>query len=176
LLERSEACKIPANNRIRALSLLPAFQEIYSGCCTVAAHSCQSLRAFPRRRRGVLRPSELCPYGHGSSQATDAPEREGVPRRVPTDSATMVETRGERFRRKAHRTGLHLYAFLTVALLVCLVALAVANTDQVEFCWVVGSSTVSLVWIIIFSAILGWLLGIVTSVVFRWRTRARRYH
>ena len=112
----------------------------------------------------------------GSSQAPDAPEREGVPRQVPTDSATTVETRGERFRRKAHRTGLYLYAFFAVALLVCLVALTVANTDQVEFSWVVGSSTVSLVWIVIFSAILGWLLGIVTSAVFRWRTRARRHH
>jgi uncharacterized integral membrane protein len=113
---------------------------------------------------------------NGSSQATDAPEREGVPRQAPADSATAVETRGERFRRKAHRTGLYLYAFLTIALLVSLVALAVANTDQVEFSWVVGSSTVSLVWIVIVSAILGWLLGIITSVVFRWRTRARRHH
>jgi uncharacterized integral membrane protein len=112
----------------------------------------------------------------GNSQATDGPEREGVPRQVPAESATAVETRGERFRRKAHRAGLYLYAFFTVALLVCLVALAVANTDQVEFSWVVGSSTVSLVWIVIISAILGWLLGIVTSVVFRWRTRARRHH
>lgn len=111
----------------------------------------------------------------GSSQAADAPEREGVQRQVPTGSATAGETRGERFRRKAHRTGLYLYAFLTVALLVYLAALAVANTDRVEFSWVVGSSTVSLVWIVIFSAILGWLLGIVTSVVFRWRTRARRH-
>jgi len=101
---------------------------------------------------------------------------EDVPRQAPADSATPVETRGERFRRKAHRTGLYLYAFLTIALLVCLVALAVANTHLVEFSWVVGSSMVSLVWIVIFSAILGWLLGIVTSVVFRWRTRARRHH
>jgi uncharacterized integral membrane protein len=111
----------------------------------------------------------------GNSQAPDTQEREGVQRQVPADSATAVETRGARFRRKAHRTGLYIYAFLAVALLVCLVALTVANTDQVEFSWVVGSSTVSLVWIIIFSAILGWLLGIVTSVVFRWRTRARRH-
>jgi uncharacterized integral membrane protein len=101
---------------------------------------------------------------------------EGVPRRVPADSASPVETSGERFRRKVHRTGLYLYAFFTVALLVCLVALAVANMHQVEFSWVVGSSTVSLVWIVIFTAILGWLLGIVTSAVFRWRTRARRHH
>jgi uncharacterized integral membrane protein len=100
---------------------------------------------------------------------------EGVPRNVSVDSATPVETRGERFRRKAHRSGLYLYAFLTVALLVCLVALAVANMHRVEFSWVVGSSKVSLVWIVIFTTILGWLLGIVTSVVFRWRTRARRH-
>jgi uncharacterized integral membrane protein len=101
---------------------------------------------------------------------------EGVPGQASADSATPLETRGERFRRKAHRTGLYLYAFITVTLLVCLLALAVANTHQVEFSWVVGSSTVSLVWIVIFSAILGWLLGIVTSTVFRWRTRARRHH
>jgi uncharacterized integral membrane protein len=114
--------------------------------------------------------------GVGSSQPTGAPNRKGVARQSPDDSATAVETRGERFRRMAHRTGLYLYAFFIVALLVCLVALAVANTDMVEFSWVVGSARVSLVWIVIFSAILGWLLGIVTSVVFRWRTRARRRH
>jgi uncharacterized integral membrane protein len=101
---------------------------------------------------------------------------EGVLRNVPADSATPVKTSGERFRRKAHWSGLYLYAFFTVALLVCLVALAVANAHQVEFSWVVGSSMVSLVWIVIFTAILGWLLGIVTSAVFRWRTRARRHH
>ncbi len=112
----------------------------------------------------------------GSSQPTGAPKRKGVPRHRPADSAAAVETRGERFRRKAHRIRLYLYAFFIVALLVCLVALAVANTDKVEFSWVVGSARVSLVWIVIFSAILGWLLGIVTGVVFRWRTRARRRH
>ena len=112
----------------------------------------------------------------GSSQPTGAPEPKGVPRQRPADSAAAVETRGERFRRKAHRIGLYLYAFFIVALLICLVALAVANTDKVEFSWVVGSASVALVWIVIFSAILGWLLGIVTSVVFRWRTRARRRH
>jgi uncharacterized integral membrane protein len=112
----------------------------------------------------------------GSSQPTDAPKRKSIPSQSPADSAAAVETRGERFRRKVHRTGLYLYAFFTVALFVCLVALAVANTDKVEFSWVVGSAMVSLVWIVIFSAILGWLLGIVTSLVFRWRTRARRRH
>jgi hypothetical protein len=32
-----------------------------------------------------------------------------------------------------------------------------------------------LVWIILASAVLGWLLGIVTSVVFRLRTRRRQH-
>ena len=85
-----------------------------------------------------------------------------------------AETRGERLGRKARRTRLHLYGGLTVAVLVCLVALVVANTRQVKVSWVVGSSTASLVWIVLASAVLGWLLGIFTSALFRWRTRARR--
>ena len=89
-------------------------------------------------------------------------------------AATVAETRRERFHRKARRTRFHAYAFVTVALLVCLVALVVANTRQVELSWVFGSSSASLVWIILSSAILGWLLGIVSSALFRWRTRAPR--
>jgi uncharacterized integral membrane protein len=85
-----------------------------------------------------------------------------------------AETHGERFGRKARRTRFHAYAFFTVALLVCLVALVVANTRQVKLSWVVGSSSASLVWIVLFSAILGWLLGIVSSALFRWHTRAPR--
>src|SRR5829696_3145764 len=37
LLDLSGACKIPANRKIRSLKLFPIFQEIHSGCCTVAA-------------------------------------------------------------------------------------------------------------------------------------------
>jgi uncharacterized integral membrane protein len=91
-----------------------------------------------------------------------------------TGAPPAAESSGERFRRKARRTRFHLYAFATVALLVCLVALVVANTRQVKLSWVVGSSTASLVWIVLFSAILGWLLGVMTSALFRWRTRERR--
>jgi uncharacterized integral membrane protein len=43
----------------------------------------------------------------------------------------------------------------------------------VKLSWVVGTGHASLVWIILASAVLGWLLGIVTSVVFRLRTRRR---
>ncbi len=37
LPEVSGACKMPANTLILCLKRFPAFQEIYSGCCTVAA-------------------------------------------------------------------------------------------------------------------------------------------
>ena len=85
-----------------------------------------------------------------------------------------VEPRSERLRRYGHRTRLYIWAFGLVALLVVLIALAIANTRQVKLSWVVSTGHTSLVWIILASAVLGWLLGIVTSVVFRLRTRRRR--
>jgi hypothetical protein len=39
--------------------------------------------------------------------------------------------------------------------------------------WVVGTSRASLVWIIVVATVLGWLLGICTSVLVRRRTRRR---
>ena len=92
----------------------------------------------------------------------------------PTPETELVEPRGARLRRHGHRTALYTWAFALVALLVIVVALAVANTRQVKLSWVVGTSHASLVWIILAAAVLGWLLGITTSVVFRLRTRRRR--
>jgi len=88
--------------------------------------------------------------------------------------AERAEPRGERLRRRGHRTRLYAFAFSFVALLVVLIALVVANTRQVKLSWVLGTGHASLVWIVLASAVLGWLLGIVTSVVFRLRTRRRR--
>ena len=88
--------------------------------------------------------------------------------------ATGGETRGGRFRRKAHRTRLHGYAIIAVALVAFLIALAASNTLHVKVNWVFGSSQVSLVWLVLFAAILGWLLGLATSATFHWRTRAPR--
>jgi uncharacterized integral membrane protein len=85
-----------------------------------------------------------------------------------------VEPPGARRRRHGHRTGLYASAFALVAILVVVIALAVANTRQVKLSWVFGTSHASLVWIILVTAILGWLLGITTSAVFRLRTRRRR--
>jgi uncharacterized integral membrane protein len=88
--------------------------------------------------------------------------------------ALQRELRGERLRRHAHHTGLYAWAGALIVLLVVVIALVVANTGSVKVSWVFGSTRQSLVWIILATAILGWLLGIVTSVVFRSRTRRRR--
>jgi uncharacterized integral membrane protein len=94
-----------------------------------------------------------------------------LPETLPPDPA---EARGDRLRRRGRRTGLYTWAVGLVALLVVLVALVVANTRQVKLSWVVGTSHASLVWIILAAAVLGWLLGILTSEVFRLRTRRGR--
>lgn len=92
----------------------------------------------------------------------------------PAPTTEPIEPRGARLRRHGHRTRLYTSAFALVALLVVVIALAVANTRQVKLSWVVGTSQASLVWIILAAAVLGWLLGITTGVVFRLRTRRRR--
>ena len=81
-------------------------------------------------------------------------------------AAAIVEPRSARLRRHGRRTGLYTWAF-------GLIALVVANTRQVKLSWVVGTGHASLVWIVLAAAVLGWLLGVVTSVVFRLRTRPR---
>lgn len=87
---------------------------------------------------------------------------------------TAGETRGARFARKAHRTRLYIYAGVAVALLVYLTALVLANTGHVKIDWVFGSSSVSLVWLVLISAILGIVLGMVLGALFHWRTRTPR--
>jgi uncharacterized integral membrane protein len=101
------------------------------------------------------------------SQPAQPPEPSQAPAMEP------VETRATRLRRHGHRTGLYAWAFALVALLVVVIALAVANTRQVKLSWVVGTGHASLVWIILAAAVLGWLLGITTGVIFRLRTRRR---
>jgi uncharacterized integral membrane protein len=85
-----------------------------------------------------------------------------------------IESRGTRLRRHGHRTGLYASALALVALLLIVIALAVANSRQVKISWLLGTSHASLVWLILGAAVLGWLLGITTSIVFSLRTRRRR--
>ena len=107
---------------------------------------------------------------NGPVTATSA----GLPPVTLASADAVGETRSARFARKAHRTRLYLYALAAVALLVALVALVIANTGHVEVSWVVGSSSVSLVWLVVISAVLGLLLGMVLATLFHWRTRTPR--
>ena len=83
-----------------------------------------------------------------------------------------VEPEGEAALRR-RRAKLYAWAILLAAFFVVLVALIVANTRSVKISWVVGSSRASLIWIIIVAALLGWFSGLVTSLLFRRRTRRR---
>jgi uncharacterized integral membrane protein len=104
-----------------------------------------------------------------TSQRTPAPVMvDGIP---PVPDAPATEPRGQRAARHRKRARLYTWACLLVVLIVVLIALAAANTAAVKLDWVVGSTHASLVWIILASAVLGWLLGITTSTVVRHRTR-----
>jgi uncharacterized integral membrane protein len=94
--------------------------------------------------------------------------------RAAAAAANGTETRGRHFRRKALRGRLHGYAIVGVALVAYLIALAASNTAHVKVDWVFGSSQVSLVWLVLFAAILGWALGLAATAAFHWRTRAPR--
>jgi len=95
-----------------------------------------------------------------------APEAVGAP--------GGAETRAEHFRRKALRGRLYGYAIAIVALVAVLIALAASNTAHVKVNWLVGSSRVSLVWLVLAAALLGWALGSMLSARLHWRTRAPR--
>lgn len=87
-------------------------------------------------------------------------------------AANGNETRAEYAHRKSLRGRLHGYAIATVALIAVLIALAASNTARVKVNWLVGSSHVSLVWLVLVTAIVAWLLGLLASARFNWRTRA----
>jgi len=91
-----------------------------------------------------------------------------------TAAAPPLESRGERRRRHGRRARLYGWSILLVLALVVIVALIASNTRQVKVSWVVGDAHASLVWLVVVPAVIGWLGGIATAIVFRRRTRARR--
>jgi uncharacterized integral membrane protein len=120
---------------------------------------------------GVIPDTIAGPVSNGSPVATDT---DLAPAQGSAATANSSETRAEHLRRKAHRGRLHGYAVLAVALVAFLIALAASNTANVKVNWVFGSSHVSLVWLVLFAAILGWVLGLAATAAFHWRTRAPR--
>ena len=92
---------------------------------------------------------------------------------LDSPAAVPGESRQQRARRYGRRARLYAGAFVLVALLTVLVILITKNTGAVKLDWAVGSTRASLVWFILAAAVLGWLLGLATAVVFHHRTRRR---
>jgi uncharacterized integral membrane protein len=84
------------------------------------------------------------------------------------------ESRLRRGVRYSHRTGLYVSLLVAVATVVFLILLIAQNTRRVKVDYVFGSTQTRLVWLVIVSAITGWVLGIVTEFLIRRRTRWRR--
>ena len=86
-------------------------------------------------------------------------------------TSPLPETRRARLTRHGRRARLYTGAVVFVALFAVLVVLTTKNTRAVKLDWAIGSTHASLVWIILAAAVIGWLLGITTAIVFHHRTR-----
>jgi uncharacterized integral membrane protein len=96
-------------------------------------------------------------------------EREAEARVAPEE-----ETRFRRGLRYGHRGGLYASLIVALAVLVFLILLIARNTRQVKIDYVFGSTEARLIWLIVISSIAGWVLGIVTNILIRRRTRRPR--
>ncbi len=119
------------------------------------------------------------PAAHPSQQdavlaATPASPSTASEESNPESASTSGESRRRRVARRGHRLRLQIYAVLAVALLVYVVALGASNTRHVRVDWVFGHGSVALIWLVLFAAILGWLLSVLITTLLRWRTRAPR--
>lgn len=111
---------------------------------------------------------------HGGHPPTETEARPVASTATPGQAAPEqpVESSGDRLRRKARRGRLYLNAFGAAALLIYVVGLAISNTHRVEVDWVFGTSSPPLVLLVLVTAVLGWLLGLLVAAVLRHRTRA----
>lgn len=105
--------------------------------------------------------------------------RQGTTLHAPSaqqPGALGVATRATASRRRglrAGRRGRYALAFATATFVSLVVALIAANARSVRINWLFGSSSVSLVWLILVAAVLGWLAGIATGALVRHRSRSQ---
>ena len=90
------------------------------------------------------------------------------------EPVVQEESHFQRGMRYGHRTGMYVSLVIAIAVLVFLILLVARNTRQVKLDYVFGTTQAGLIWLIIISAICGWVLGIVTAFLVRHRTRAPR--
>jgi uncharacterized integral membrane protein len=84
------------------------------------------------------------------------------------------ETRWRRGLRYGHRGGLYASLAFGIIAVVLLILLIARNTRRVKVDYIFGHSQAALIWLVVVSAITGWVLGIVTAYLIRRRTRWRR--
>jgi uncharacterized integral membrane protein len=83
----------------------------------------------------------------------------------------VEESRFDRGLRYGHQTGLYAALVVAIGVLVFLILLIAGNTHRVKLDYVVDTTYARLIWLVIISAICGWVLGIVTAFLIRRRTR-----
>ena len=81
------------------------------------------------------------------------------------------ESRRDRMLRYGHRTSLYVSLGLGIVAAILLILLIARNTRQVKLDYVFANTHTRLVWLIVISAIAGWVLGIITAFLIRRRTR-----
>jgi uncharacterized integral membrane protein len=89
-------------------------------------------------------------------------------------AAPAEETRLERRLRYGHRTGMYVSLAVGLAVIVFLILLIARNTREVKVDYVIDDTQTRLIWLVIISALAGWVLGITTSFLIRRRTRRSR--
>ncbi len=98
-----------------------------------------------------------------------------IGQRGPVIESEVKGVKREPDRARANRYGrravLHLWLGLLAVAAIFTVVLIVQNTKRVRVGWVFGHSHISLVYLVVFATLLGWLLGMATSVLVRRRTR-----
>ena len=99
---------------------------------------------------------------------------EGPQTEQPQQPQYADESRRDRALRYGHRGSLYGSLILGIIAAVLLILLIARNTKKVRFDYVVGHAHTALIWLVVISAIVGWVLGIVTAYLVRRRTRWRR--
>jgi uncharacterized integral membrane protein len=95
-------------------------------------------------------------------------------REEPRPLEALEESRLARSLRYGHNTALYASLAFGIAGGVFLILLIARNTRHVKLDYVFGSAQARLIWLVVISAITGWVLGLVTAFLIRRRTRWRR--
>ena len=96
------------------------------------------------------------------------------PQREPEHREPVEESRLDRGLRYGHRTALYGALIVAIGVLVFLILLIAGNTHRVRLDYVVDTTYARLIWLVIISAICGWVLGIITAFLIRRRTSGPR--